>query len=102
MSHEDFIKYPKTQHIQDAIEQHTDTTGLMEGLYLKIEDEHVVKRRYKLIRPELIQKIVDGHEIFAMKPVLQQPFTEQFSIVKKSSCILEFVPVIVYILYSFC
>jgi len=38
----------------------TDTTGLMEGLYIKIEDSDSVLNRFKLVRPEFIQKIVDS------------------------------------------
>lgn len=37
---------------------HTDTSGLMEGLYLKIEDPQQVIARYKLIRPEFVELIV--------------------------------------------
>jgi hypothetical protein len=36
---------------------HTDTSGLMEGLYLKLENTDYVVQRYKLIRPEFIRFI---------------------------------------------
>ena len=36
---------------------HTDTSGLMEGLYLKLENTNYVVQRYKLIRPAFIQYI---------------------------------------------
>ena len=36
---------------------HTDTSGLMEGLYLKMENTDYVVQRYKLIRPEFIRFI---------------------------------------------
>jgi hypothetical protein len=36
---------------------HTDTSGLMEGLYLKWENQHYIINRYKLIRPSFIRYI---------------------------------------------
>ena len=38
----------------------TDISGNMEGLYLKVEDGIQVHSRYKLIRPDFIQKIVES------------------------------------------
>lgn len=36
---------------------HTDTSGLMEGLYLKLENQNYVINRYKLIRPDFLRYI---------------------------------------------
>jgi hypothetical protein len=44
-----------------AVKQ-TDLTGLMEGLYVKVEENGVVTGRYKFVRPEFLQTVVaDGH-----------------------------------------
>lgn len=53
-----FISEQAHQVLDADILTHTDTSGLMEGLYLKVEDEHQVIARYKLIRPEFIQMIL--------------------------------------------
>jgi len=48
----------------------TDTTGLMEGLYLKVEDEQQVITRYKLVRPEFIEQIVNKAEHWRQRPLV--------------------------------
>lgn len=41
---------------------YTDTTGIMEGLYIKQEDDEKVLGRYKFIRKDFVDKILDsGH-----------------------------------------
>lgn len=41
---------------------YTDTSGLMEGLYIKQEDDEKVLGRYKFIRKDFVEKIIDsGH-----------------------------------------
>ena len=47
-------------HFDNGILAETDTTGLMEGLYLKVEDDNSVVARYKLIRPEFIKTIIQS------------------------------------------
>ena len=47
--------------VERAVKQ-TDLTGLMEGLYVKVEEEGVVTGRYKFVRPEFLQTVMsDGH-----------------------------------------
>ena len=43
--------------------QQTDNTNLMEGLYIKLEEDGIVKQRYKYIREDFIDKILNssGH-----------------------------------------
>lgn len=47
--------------VERAVRQ-TDLSGLMEGLYLKVEEDGVVKERYKFVRAEFLQVVTaDGH-----------------------------------------
>jgi len=40
----------------------TDPSGLMEGLYVKVEEDGVVKERYKFVRRDFVQKqLEEGH-----------------------------------------
>ncbi|MFO0824501.1 MAG: hypothetical protein U0792_15525 [Gemmataceae bacterium] len=40
----------------------TDVSGLMEGLYIKVEENGAVTGRYKFVRPEFLQTVMsDGH-----------------------------------------
>ena len=41
----------------------TDSSTLMEGLYIKVEEEGVVKERYKFVRADFLAAILraDGH-----------------------------------------
>ncbi|WP_444997400.1 RNA ligase family protein [Aliikangiella sp. IMCC44359] len=55
-----FISEDAFNQIDKAETTQTDITGLMEGLYLKIEDCSKVISRYKLVRAEFIQKIIDS------------------------------------------
>ena len=46
-------------NIEKAMQQ-TDNTNLMEGLYIKVEEDGVVKERYKYIRSEFITTILNS------------------------------------------
>ncbi|MCE9565646.1 MAG: RNA ligase family protein [Planctomycetes bacterium] len=47
--------------VERAVKQ-TDLSGLMEGLYVKVEEDGVVTGRYKFVRPEFLQTVMaDGH-----------------------------------------
>jgi hypothetical protein len=39
----------------------TDQTGLMEGLYIKVEDEGVVQERYKYVRSTFLQTVLNSN-----------------------------------------
>lgn len=46
----------------DRAARQTDLSGLMEGLYVKVEENGAVTGRYKFVRPEFLQTVVaDGH-----------------------------------------
>lgn len=47
--------------VERAVRQ-TDLSGMMEGLYVKVEENGAVTGRYKFVRPEFLQTVVaDGH-----------------------------------------
>ncbi|HEY4383262.1 MAG TPA: RNA ligase family protein [Ktedonobacteraceae bacterium] len=48
----------------------TDTSGLMEGLYIKVEEEGVVKERYKYVRAGFLQSIIDSESHWLERPIL--------------------------------
>lgn len=50
--------------------QETETSGLMEGLYLKVEEEGVVKERYKYVRGDFLQTIVEAESHWLDRPML--------------------------------
>lgn len=48
----------------------TDTSGLMEGLYLKVEEAGVVKERYKYVRGNFLQAIMAAESHWMNRPIL--------------------------------
>jgi len=54
------------------------TTGVpMEGLYLKVEEEGRVVERYKWVRPEFLQAILDSGEHWADRPIEPNQLADQ-------------------------
>lgn len=53
-----FISEQAYQKLPSKDLAHTDTSGLMEGLYLKLEDDEQVIARYKLTRPDFVEQII--------------------------------------------
>jgi hypothetical protein len=74
----------KSAHWRDAFEhsvrrqaldlslawQQTDKSDLSEGLYIKVEDERQVLGRYKWVRPDFVQTILDSGSHHSTRPVL--------------------------------
>lgn len=56
--------------------QQTDKSDKSEGLYLKVEDEQQVLARYKLVRPDFTQTILDSGSHHATRPVLPNLLAE--------------------------
>lgn len=54
----------------DAI-NHTDMSEDMEGLYIKWEDDGIVKGRYKFVRETFTNKIMDSEEHWHDRPIVQ-------------------------------
>lgn len=50
--------------------QQTDKSDLSEGLYIKVEDEHQVLGRYKWVRPDFVQTILDSGSHHSTRPVI--------------------------------
>jgi hypothetical protein len=48
----------------------TDASGLMEGLYLKVEDEDQVVERYKFVRPSYTQVMEDSDSRWLERPIV--------------------------------
>jgi hypothetical protein len=45
--------------------------GLMEGLYIKWEEDGIVKGRYKYVRSDFTQTIIDGGQHHLKRPIIQ-------------------------------
>ncbi len=48
----------------------TDKSVLAEGLYVKVENEHEVLGRYKWVRPDFVQTILDSGSHHSTRPVI--------------------------------
>ncbi|TCS93797.1 RNA ligase family protein [Hazenella coriacea] len=61
-----------TQHgvDPDQILRETDLSGQMEGLYIKVEEEDIVKERYKLVRKDFIQTIIESQSHWMNRPLI--------------------------------
>jgi hypothetical protein len=49
----------------------TDLSGLMEGLYLKVEEGGIVRGRYKFVRGGFMQKVLDSEEHWMSRPTVR-------------------------------
>lgn len=54
----------------DLVQQQTDPSDLAEGLYLKTESSGRVTGRYKWVRPDFVQTILDSGSHHSRRPVL--------------------------------
>lgn len=50
--------------------QETDSSSLMEGLYIKVEEEGTVKERYKYVRASFLQTVFDSESHWMDRPLL--------------------------------
>src|SRR5260370_41439099 len=48
----------------------TDSSSLMEGLYLKVEEDGIVQERYKYIRKSFLQTVFDSESHWMDRPLL--------------------------------
>lgn len=51
-------------------QRETDTTGLMEGLYVKWEEDGIVRGRYKFVRAGFLQTVIDSGSHWLDRPLL--------------------------------
>lgn len=54
----------------ELVRQQTDLSDLAEGLYLKTESDGAVTGRYKWVRPDFVQTILDAGSHHSRRPVL--------------------------------
>ena len=71
-----FISEQAYQTLDADTLAHTDTSGLMEGLYIKVEDQYQVVKRYKLIRPEFVRFIVGLGEHWRKRDLVRNGLAE--------------------------
>ena len=61
----------ESQQIDPATATHeTDLSGLMEGLYVKVEEDGIVRERYKFVRPGFLQRVFDSGSHWQDRPML--------------------------------
>ena len=49
----------------------TDISGVMEGLYIKVEEDGIVKERYKWVRKSFTQKVIDSDRHWQSRPIVK-------------------------------
>jgi hypothetical protein len=54
----------------EQVIKETDTSALMEGLYIKIEEDGIVKERYKYVRASFLQTVFDAESHWMERPLL--------------------------------
>ncbi|QBD76212.1 DNA ligase [Ktedonosporobacter rubrisoli] len=59
----------KDFNVAQALKE-TDTSGLMEGLYLKVEADGYVQERYKYVRRGFLQTVFDSESHWQDRPIL--------------------------------
>ena len=56
--------------------QRADRSDRAEGLYIKVEEDGQVVERYKLVRPDFVQAILDADEHHATQPFIPNQLAE--------------------------
>jgi hypothetical protein len=54
----------------------TDLSGIMEGLYIKVEDGGTVRERYKFVRAGFLQTVIDSGSHWLDRPILPNHLRE--------------------------
>ncbi len=54
----------------ETARQQTDMTGLMEGLYIKVEEDGIVQDRYKFVRPDFVNLLIKGGQHHMDRPII--------------------------------
>jgi len=58
------------------VKQETDLSRLMEGLYIKVEENGIVTAQYKWVRPDFIQTIIDSGSHWLERPLIPNQLQE--------------------------
>jgi hypothetical protein len=79
VGHSDFIASNHRQQLVEAAQaagleanpllNETDPSGLMEGLYIKIEQQDAVQARFKYVRPGFLQTVLDSGSHWMDRPL---------------------------------
>lgn len=60
----------------DRVIRETDLTGLMEGLYIKVEEDGVVKGRYKFVRAQFLATVLESESHWLQRPIVPNQLIE--------------------------
>lgn len=55
---------------EDRVIRETDSTNLMEGLYIKVERDGVVKQRYKFVRAQFLATVIKSESHWLQRPIV--------------------------------
>lgn len=58
----------------------TDHSGLMEGLYIKVEEDGLVRERYKYVRAGFLQAVFDSESHWMDRPILPNRLADGISL----------------------
>ena len=61
----------------DIVLRETDDSDLMEGLYINVEDDERVVERYKWVRAEFHQDIVDSETHWLRRPIIPNALADE-------------------------
>jgi hypothetical protein len=54
----------------DQVLRESDPTGLMEGLYIKVEEGGIVRERYKYVRASFLTAVLDSGSHWLSRPII--------------------------------
>ena len=57
-------------HAPDSVGRQTDWSDLMEGLYIKVEEDGRVTDSFKLVRPDFLTTVTDSESHWQSRPIL--------------------------------
>lgn len=61
----------------DEVLKQTDNQRLMEGLYIKVEEDGIVQNRMKYVRPSFSQSILDSQTHWIDRPIIPNKITKK-------------------------
>ena len=64
----------------ELVEKQTDTTDLMEGIYIKVENEEEVIDRFKYVRSSFLNTILDSETHWVKRPIIPNRLKEGINI----------------------
>ncbi|MBX9687663.1 MAG: RNA ligase family protein [Candidatus Obscuribacterales bacterium] len=70
---------------EEQILKETEKTYLMEGLYIKVEEDGIVKERYKYVRSGFLNAVFDSESHWLNRPILPNILREGVNIYDSSS-----------------